>query len=108
MRNAKLLLLSIVTAVSALGCTIQTRNGVKEVPYDYSDYAYYDRPFNASPDYRSAQAQAEVAPPPRESEKQTATLPRSPSAATAAGMHRTHAGRAGSSLFDAGVTNAQR
>jgi hypothetical protein len=111
MRNAKLLLLSIVTAVSALGCTIQTRNGIKEVPYDYSDYAYYDKPFNASPNYQEARAETTeartpAAPPAAKPERGTSNFPRTtPATAGAAGVHRTHAAHAGSSLFDAGASN---
>ena len=104
MRNAKLLLLSVVTAISALGCTIQTRNGVKEVPYDYSDYAYYDKPFATSPDYR--EAKAEMPPPVAENaERPAPVFPKAaPAAATAAGAHRTHAAHAGSTVLDGAAT----
>jgi hypothetical protein len=99
MRNAKLLLLSAVTAISALGCTIQSRNGIKEVPYDYSDYAYYDKPFATSPDYR----QAETAAIPARSLPATSpasTAPKAAPASVSAGVHRTHAAHAASMLTD--------
>ena len=52
MRNAKFLLLAAVSALSAVGCTIESQNMIPEVPYDFSDYAYYDKPFATSPNYR--------------------------------------------------------
>ena len=61
MRNAKLLLVAGVAAVCSVGCSIQMRNGVKEVPYDFSDYAYYDKPFSTSPSYGEVAPEAHAA-----------------------------------------------
>jgi hypothetical protein len=61
MRNAKLFVLALVCLVSGVGCTIQTQSGVKAVPYDYSDYAYYDRAFGAAPTYEEVAAEQEAA-----------------------------------------------
>jgi len=61
MRNAKLLLLIGLTAVWSVGCAIQTQIGAKAPEYDDSDYAYYDKPFGTSPDYRDASPAGPVA-----------------------------------------------
>jgi len=61
MRNAKLLLLIGLCAVCSVGCAIQTHIGAKDVSYDASDYAYYDKPFGTSPDYRDASPAGPVA-----------------------------------------------
>ena len=49
------LLLIVATAASlfATGCTIQQRSPIREVAYDFSDYAYYDRPYAPSPEYQT-------------------------------------------------------
>ena len=49
------LLLIVATAASLLatGCTIQQRSPIREVAYDFSDYAYYDRPYAPSPEYQA-------------------------------------------------------
>jgi hypothetical protein len=61
MRNAKLLLLIGLSAVCSVGCAIQTQIGAKAPEYDDSDYAYYDKPFGTSPDYRDASSAGPVA-----------------------------------------------
>lgn len=88
MRNAKLFVLAVVCLVSGVGCTIQTQSGVKAVPYDYSDYAYYDKPFGAAPTYQEVAAEQEASAPradvarPAEHGKPSATTSQAGSPAT--------------------------
>src|SRR5688572_5586277 len=42
-------LLGILVAVTVLGCSVHSQGPIKEVPYDFSDHAAYDRPFGQSP-----------------------------------------------------------
>jgi hypothetical protein len=56
MRNAKLLLVAVVSAFCSVGCAIQLHNGGNDTAYDFSDYTAYDKPFGTSPNYRDAAA----------------------------------------------------
>lgn len=47
------LLLIVAASLFATGCTIQQRSPIREVAYDFSDYAYYDRPYAPSPEYQT-------------------------------------------------------
>lgn len=47
-----LLLVATASTLFATGCTIQQRSPIREVAYDFSDYAYYDRPYAQSPEYQ--------------------------------------------------------
>ena len=40
------------------GCAVHSQAPIKEVAYDFSDSAYYDRPFGTSPSYETADAEA--------------------------------------------------
>lgn len=57
MRLAGLLGL-VVLAASSAACTYKTQTQVREVPVDYSDYAFYDRAYAPSPTYAGAAGQA--------------------------------------------------
>jgi hypothetical protein len=48
----------VVLAASSSACTYKTQTQVREVPVDYSDYAFYDRAYGASPTYAGASGQA--------------------------------------------------
>ena len=50
-------LFPLIAASLLAGCTIQQRMPVREVAYDFSDYAYYDRPYAESPEYRTDHSQ---------------------------------------------------
>jgi hypothetical protein len=52
-------------AAGLLGCSVHSQAPVRQVAYDFSDHAYYDRDFAPSPNYSEAQGyygQAWVAP----------------------------------------------
>lgn len=48
----------VVLAAASSACTYKTQMQVREVPVDYSDAAFYDRAFAASPTYAGAAGQA--------------------------------------------------
>ena len=47
-----LLIVATASTLFGTGCTIQQRSPIREVAYDFSDYAYYDRPYAQSPEYQ--------------------------------------------------------
>jgi hypothetical protein len=44
----------VAASALATGCAIHTQAPVKEVPYDFSDAAFYDRAYATSPAYETA------------------------------------------------------
>ena len=48
----------VVLAASSAGCTYKTQTQVREVPVDYSDYAFYDRAYAPSPTSGAAAGRA--------------------------------------------------
>ena len=75
--NAKTSLLFMagasIAALFSIGCSIHAQAPIREVAYDYSDYAFYDRSYAPSPNYAAAYDGYYVADPAPAKAKTVAT-----------------------------------
>ncbi len=95
------LIVATASTLFATGCTIQQRSPIREVAYDFSDYAYYDRPYAQSPEYQRSHSDGPMNAPTQGAVEGT-SMGQAPPAARGAGQQ----GAVRSQKLDAGASVA--